>query len=181
MWVNSFFRHKRRGTWWHRVHAGAGLSSDGFIGRKDQRTRLFKKIRTIAADGLSDHRPKLAVITKLLRRTQRRGNVGEKIEERRQICWEKLRDKTTAEKYGKRCTKRLLEERADTNWDTLAKIMVEEDEGTCGRKRRQGDSTWLRGKDTQINKYKERITTTTRRIRGDWRSDPDDDRRASRV
>ena len=56
-WVNSFFTHRRRGTWFSNIHR-QWYELDGFMMREGQRHRHARKMRTVAESALSDHKPK---------------------------------------------------------------------------------------------------------------------------
>ena len=66
-WTNSFFRHKKRGSWkcparksWHEI--------DGFMTRQNQRSRLVKNVRTeTTSRTLSDHKPKMMECSQVTR------------------------------------------------------------------------------------------------------------------
>ena len=60
-WVNSFFNHKRRGTWFSNIHR-QWYELDGFIMREGQRHRHAIKLQTVSESTISDHKPKLLLV-----------------------------------------------------------------------------------------------------------------------
>ena len=60
-YVNSFFQHKRRGTWYS-IPLRRWYEIDGFIMRNSQRHKFVKKVSTVGEASISDHKPKLMKI-----------------------------------------------------------------------------------------------------------------------
>ena len=60
-YVNSFFQHKRRGTWYS-IPLRRWYEIDGFIMRNGQRHKYVKKVSTVGEASISDHKPKLMKI-----------------------------------------------------------------------------------------------------------------------
>ena len=53
--INSFYSHKRRGTWFHPA-LGRWYEIDGFLMRQEQRHANVKKISTVGESSISDHK-----------------------------------------------------------------------------------------------------------------------------
>ena len=68
-----------------------------------------------------------------------------------------------ADTYSERCTEK-LETLRNVTWDAIADIMRTVGLQTCGRRTRLGDRPWLRGRDVEIRRFKERISAATREI-----------------
>ena len=60
-WVNSFFNHKRRGTWFSHIHR-QWYKLDGFVMREGQRHCHARRIRTMGEAAVSDHKPKWLLV-----------------------------------------------------------------------------------------------------------------------
>ena len=58
--VNSFYNHRRRGTWCH-PRNGNWYELDGFLMRNNQRHKFVRKVSTVGEVTLSDHKPKLMI------------------------------------------------------------------------------------------------------------------------
>ena len=52
-YVTNFMKHVRRGTWFN-LRYGRWYELDGFLVRKNERHRMFERIRTLREWGLSD-------------------------------------------------------------------------------------------------------------------------------
>ena len=60
-YVNSFYKHKSRGTWFSHIH-GRWYELDGFVMNNKQRHRHVKKMRTVQENTISDHKPKKIMV-----------------------------------------------------------------------------------------------------------------------
>jgi hypothetical protein len=105
-YVNSFFQHKRRGTWYS-IPLRRWYEIDGFIMRNGQRHKYVRKVSTVGEASISDHKPKLMKI-ELKEKLQKRKN--QKIKPR--IKHEKLKDPETSRRFKNR-VENILEEREE--------------------------------------------------------------------
>ena len=123
-WVNSFFSHKRRGTWFSNLHR-QWYELDGFIMREGQRHRHARKMRTVAEMTLSDHKPKRLVVD-VRQKKWRRLFVSKRIP---RIRWEALKVETVEERFKTAAESKVGEMeggRADsTRWTELSEKLVE--------------------------------------------------------
>ena len=86
-WVNSYFNHKRRGTWFSNIHR-RWYELDGFAMRENQRHRHARRMRTVGEAAVSDHKPKLLVVD-ISKKKWRRQYVARKVP---LIKWEALKN-----------------------------------------------------------------------------------------
>ena len=70
--VNSFMKHARRGTWFN-LRYGRWYELDGFLVRKNERHRMIERMRTLSEWGLSDHRPKMLRVRKIVKKWRMSG------------------------------------------------------------------------------------------------------------
>ena len=159
-WVNSFFNHKRRGTWFSNIHR-QWYELDGFLMRKDQRHRHARKMSTIWESAISDHKPKRLVLD-IKRKGWRRDFQPKRIP---QVRWEALRDEETARRYAEEVERKLREEeeeqqiRADsTDWSRLAGCMVDAAKETCGLKEKAIENEWIVRNEEEDKRLKDNIT-----------------------
>ena len=61
VYVNSYMRHARRGTWQHPA-TGVWYELDGFLVRKEERHGLVKRMMTLRKEDMSDHEPKCVTV-----------------------------------------------------------------------------------------------------------------------
>ena len=67
-YVNSFFSHRKRGTWYNMAHR-RWYELDGFLMRNAQRHQYARRIQALEETGMSDHRTvKLTIRSKVRRR-----------------------------------------------------------------------------------------------------------------
>ena len=59
--INSYFDHPGRGTW-DDERSNSKYENDGFIGQKDERLKMVRRIATDSEFTLSDHKPKTMTI-----------------------------------------------------------------------------------------------------------------------
>ena len=85
--MNSFFNHKRRGSWFSNIHR-RWYELDGFIMRQGQRHRYAKKLSTVGEATISDHKPKKLVVDIRTRKWRR---VFGRRRRTPQIKWENLK------------------------------------------------------------------------------------------
>jgi len=60
-WVNSFFDHPNRGTWYNKRYK-TWHETDGYLTTKEERIKLIRNVRTDSGFSLSDHKPKTMTI-----------------------------------------------------------------------------------------------------------------------
>ena len=60
-WVNSFFDHPNRGTWYNKRYK-TRHEIDGFVTTREERIKLIRNLRTDSEFSLSDHKPKTMTI-----------------------------------------------------------------------------------------------------------------------
>ena len=101
-WANSFFNHKRRGTWFSQIHR-QWYELDVFVMREEQRHRYAKRMRTKGEAAISDHKPKWMVVD-LGRKKWRRGYEAKRVPA---INWEALKNERVAERYHREVEQRL--------------------------------------------------------------------------
>ena len=159
-YVNSFFNHRRRGTWFHGVlHRWYEL--DGFIMRAGQRHKHVKKIHTHAEASLSDHKPK---VMKLELESTMKKKKKEKKQPR--IKFENLRNTEVKQRYREKVAEimeeendQIVEKAADsTKWDRISGIVNRAAKETCGVTEKPIENPWLVDKDEEINQMRSRIT-----------------------
>jgi len=75
VYVNSYMRHRRRGTWFNRFY-GRWYELDGFIVRRGERHRLVRRMHVVEERTLSDHKPKRMIVKRKGKRW--RGGGGRK-------------------------------------------------------------------------------------------------------
>ena len=56
-WINSFFDHPNRGTWYNKRYE-SWHEIDGFVTTREERIKLIKNVRTGRGFSLFDHKPK---------------------------------------------------------------------------------------------------------------------------
>ena len=93
-WVNSFFNHKRRGTWFSDIHR-QWYELDGFVMREEQRYRHAKRIKTMSEAAVSDHKPKWMLVD-IRKRKWRREYEARRIPA---IKWEALKNEQVASRF----------------------------------------------------------------------------------
>ena len=162
-WVNSFFNHKRRGTWFSNIHR-QWYELDGFVMRESQRHRHARRIRTIGESALSDHKPKWLLVD-IRKRKWRREYEARKVPA---IKWEALRNERVASRFQEEAERRLAEDRGEeredtTKWSGLAGRLVEAAKVTCGLRSRKVENEWLIGKEDEDRVLQNNITAALQR------------------
>ena len=153
-YVNSYFSHNRRGTWFN-VALARWYELDGFLMENTERHLFVRKICTIGENSLSDHKPKKMKIQLVKRFEFRR----KKTKFTPKICWEKLNDEETERRYRERVQEIIEENNIEegdvlvntTNWEDIASIVNKAAEEICGIEERQVENPWMAGKDEQIS------------------------------
>ena len=163
-YVNSYFNHKKRGTWFNRM-LGRWYELDGFIMRSEERHRYAKKLITIGELTISDHKPKKLVIS--IKKWHWPTKENKRIPK---IKWEKLREAEIVQQYRNKIeelTEDLAENEGEdeqTKYGELIKIVTTAAREVCGTDERRVENPWLIGKDDLIQRLKSRIAgAVTRR------------------
>ena len=160
-YVNSYFNHKRRGTWFNPA-LRRWYELDGFLMRSNDRHKLVKKVCTVGDISLSDHKPKKITI-ELNKPKKKKIFVRQKS---KRINWEKLRDEETATRYRDRVELLIEEkERNDNNlqengtgWSEITEVVTKAAEDICGIQEKKIENPWMAGRDDEINRMRARIT-----------------------
>jgi hypothetical protein len=159
--VNSFFDHKKRGTWFNRM-LGRWYELDGFIMRKEERHRYAKKLCTIGEYTLSDHKPKRITIEikKWHWKTDNRKKVPK-------IRWERLKDPEIVAQYRLRI-REIFEERGDieeeegeeetSNYREIIEVVTQAATEVCGIQERRIENPWMIGREEDLQRMKSRIS-----------------------
>ena len=161
-WVNSFVRHKSRGTWFNRMY-GRWYELDGFIVRKKERQRLVRRMRTVNENALSDHKPKSMRVRVDGRRWRATG--GDR--RRTRVKWEVLKDERKREEY-KEATRVRMEAAREGNergeedgrmeWNRVTEVMIESAVEVCGEESGAVTNPWLVGHEEEIEHMRREVT-----------------------
>ena len=163
-WTNSFFNHKRRGTWFSNIHR-RWYELDGFVMREDQRHRHARRMKTIGEASLSDHKPKLLLVD-VSKRKWRRVFKSRKVPV---VQWEALKNEQVCKRFEQEVDRRLNQEaqttrREDsTRWSGLAGNLVEAAKITCGLKAKTVENEWMVGKEEEDRVLRNSITAAFER------------------
>ena len=161
--VNSFYNHKRRGTWFS-LPLQRWYELDGFIMTNDHRHKFARKVSTIGEATLSDHKPKKLKLEMKVEKKRYKN----KPKKRPKIIWEKLRDPETARIYREK-VQEIIENRDNgdnndqnnentvTNWDEIAEIVTTAAKEVCGVQEKEIENPWMIGRDVQIQEMRTRI------------------------
>ena len=162
-YVNSFIKHRRRGTWFHPRY-GRWYELDGFIVRQEERHRLVKKMTTRNEGGLSDHRPK---VVKIIVGGRRWRTEGGKEGKKSKIRWEVLKDTDKSIQYKERTRELLarMEEntREGQEWKDLAGVMVTAARQVCGETTRRVENPWMIGHEEELDRMTNRVIRAVER------------------
>ena len=159
-YVNSFYNHKKRGTWFNRM-LGRWYELDGFLMNKDQRHRHARKISTVGEMTISDHKPKKLLIEmkKWHWKTEERKRVPK-------IRWERLKDPETARLF-KFKVEEITENRVEdadntieevTGWEEIVSTSIAAAKEICGEQEKRVENPWMVGKDVRLQELKSRIS-----------------------
>ena len=166
-YVNSFFNHKRRGTWYNQM-LGRWYELDGFIMRNEDRHKYARKINTVGECTISDHKPKKLVLNLV----NRRKSCQKKKPKIPRISWEKLRQENIAIEYRNKVSELWQEAEEEqieaenkgcTIFDHITKIVTKAAETVCGTEERQLENPWMVGRDAEIQNMRSRITAAINR------------------
>ena len=160
-YVNSFFNHKNRGTWFNRM-LGRWYELDGFIMRKEERHRYARKLNTVGELTLSDHKPKkLQILVKKWHwPTNKRARVPK-------IRWERLKDQEIAQQYRQRIDELIEENEREnrqeempdrTNYKEIIDLVTRAAKDVCGEEEKRIENPWMVGKEEELQRMKSRIS-----------------------
>ena len=157
--VNSYFNHRRRGTWFHMV-LNRWYELDSFLMRGNQRHKFARKISTISEASLSDHKP---VVLKIELKNKLKKRKREKKTPR--IKWECLKDPEKKITFRNKINE-ILEERQDrvqnnnsTQWDEISEVVMKAAKEVCGLMEKRIENPWMVDKDEEVGVMRHRITT----------------------
>jgi len=161
-YVNSFVKHKSRGTWFNRMN-GRWYELDGFIVKKDERHRLVKRMRTVNEMSMSDHKPK-SISVKIVEKKWRTCG-GRKSSQK--IKWEVLKEVEKKEEYKEATRRHMEEHERATNeermrWDELTKVMTEAAKEVCGQASGRIANPWMIGKEERVRELRMEIESAVR-------------------
>ena len=151
VYVNSFMRHARRGTWFN-VRYGRWYELDGFIVRKSERHGMVDRMRTMSDWELSDHRPKLMRVRKAVKKWRQSGQSERRIP---RIKWEVLQEEGKREEYEER-TKQLWDESewdervGVGEWEKASGVMMRAAKEVCGVCEKRVINPWVVGHEEVI-------------------------------
>lgn len=160
--VNSFYSHKKRGTWFHPA-LGRWYELDGFLMRQEQRHANVKKVSTVGESSISDHKPKKLTLV----RKWKKYNSEEKKARIPRIKWESLRNEETELRYRQKVTELLEnqteENREQTNWQKIADTVTKAALEVCGREEKRIENPWMVDKDDEVQRMRARINRAIER------------------
>ena len=163
-YVNSFFRHKNRGTWFSNIHK-RWYELDGFLMRKEERAKYTRKLNTVGEASISDHKPKKLKL-ELRRKSWRKVYQGKKTP---RLNWEKLRDEEVARNFHREMEEEMtagqqVARRQDTTeWTQLAEKVLKIVERVCGRQVKSVENPWMVGKEEEVDQMRRRISGAVER------------------
>ena len=160
-YVNSFFNHKKRETWFNRM-LGRWYEIDSFIMRTKERHRYARKLTTIGELTLSDHKPKkLTILVKKWHwPTTKRTRVPK-------IRWEKLKEPEIAMLYRQKINELIEEDEREnteeetvntTNYGKIVSLVTRAAKEVCGEEEKRIENPWMTGKDEELQRMKSRIS-----------------------
>ena len=148
VWVNSYMKHRRRGTWFSvRFHRWYEL--DGFVVRKRDRVGLVRRMCGASEWGLSDHRPKcvrVRVCTKRWRAVTEEKRVP-------RVMHERMSEDRVREAYERKTCEKMEGrewEGENDEWGKLAELMVAAAREVCGEGRGRASNPWMVGRDDEL-------------------------------
>ena len=152
--VNSFFRHGKRGTWktpgqssWHEI--------DGFAVKQDQRSRLVKNVRTVNLIGApSDHLPKRADFWLNHKRSEK------SMKKPPRVNWEALKKPEVWKAYTEAVDKKF--DNPDVSWTKMMEQVNEAGKETCGLKEKSNLSPWLDNHEKEIDEFQSKLSQLTK-------------------
>ena len=105
VWVNSFFQHPHRGTWWSQLNH-KWYELDSFVMRNQDRQRHVRRIYTDGEVTISDHKP-IKMVLSLEKKAWRKAYVGKRVA---RIKWEVLREEEATLSFHRKMGEALDEE-----------------------------------------------------------------------
>ena len=161
VWVNSFMKHRRRGTWFSaRYHRWYEL--DGFVVRKRDRVRMVRRMCGANEWGLSDHRPKCMRVRVCTRRwrtvTEERGVP--------RVIHEKLSEESVREEFERETRERMegLEWEGERDeWGKLAEVLLGAASEVCGVRQGRANNPWMVGREEELEALHRAVNEATER------------------
>ena len=150
-WMNSFKNIKERGTWYSKKWK-KWYELDGFIVKQDQR-RMMGEMAVIKEDSFSDHRPIAIVLKCQVKEIKRRGTKQTKRLDLSKFENEEIR-RLYQTKTREWASMRIGE---GVNWNQMNRGLMELTEGACGKAKRHVDSPWMRGKEGEAIRLREKM------------------------
>ena len=163
--VNSYYNHKRRGTWYNNA-LGRWYELDGFIMKNTDRHKLVRKVNTVQESTMSDHKPKRLKLelTKPKRKTSSQDKKIPKVQ------WEKLRLQEHADRYRQKVEEKIEEkelngglQREGVGWKDIADVTTEAAIEVCGTTERKIENPWMIGREEEIERMRTRISIAIER------------------
>ena len=162
--VNSFYNHKKRGTWFNNS-TKKWYEIDGFLIKKSQRHNNVIKVCTVGDLYLSDHKPKKIT----LKRKWKKHDRNENKKRVPRIKWCKLRDEDVVNQYRRRVNS-LIENSEDTDeandqtcWNKITNIVVQAAEEVCGKEEKKIENPWMVDKDEDVQRMRGRLNRALER------------------
>ena len=161
-WVNSYFQHPHRGTWWSQLNH-KWYELDGFVMRNQDRQRYVNRVNTVGEVTISDHKPKKLVLS-LGKKSWRKAYVGKRVP---RIKWDVLREENAALRFHGKMEEALGEEEEEedvdsTDWTKLQAKVIKVAEEVCGVQVRAVENPWMVGKEAEIARMKREVEEAVR-------------------
>ena len=157
-YVNSFMRHRRRGTWLH-PRSGRWYELDGFVVRKEERQRLVRKVKTMSMNELSDHTAKSMIVRVTGKRWRTEGGARRPP----RIKWEALQCQDMKEAYKENTRERMARAEVDEwRWEEMTEVMIEAAKEVCGETTKPVANPWTIGYEEELDGMKEDIVRAVR-------------------
>ena len=143
-YVNSYYRHRRRGTWFSTIHH-RWYELDGFVVRNQDRHKWVKKAATVNVDSYSDHRPKMIVLKTGVKAWRNEGRGAR----RGQVRWEVLKTQEGSNRFREE-TRRRWEDSENTGWEKVSEVLRESAMEVCGMRERRVENPWTVGREEEL-------------------------------
>ena len=152
-YVNSFYRHGRRGTWQH-PRNGRWYELDGFLVRKGERHRLVKGMKAMSGSDLSDHVAKSMTVKVYEKRWRMEGGVRRPP----RIKWEALQLADKRVEYKEKTRELMMNEDVDEwRWEKMTEVMIEAAKEVCGESTVPVANPWTVRHEDEMNDLRESI------------------------
>ena len=161
VWVNSYMKHRRRGTWFSARYR-RWYELDGFVVRKRDRGSMVRRMCGANEWGLSDHRPKcmrVRVCKKRWRAVREEKGVP-------RVMHEKLSEESVREQFERKTREKMegveLEGESD-EWGKLAEVMLDAAIEVCGVRRGRANNPWMVGREVELEALHRAVNEATER------------------